>query len=156
MDGGGRESFISPLEVVKRQKAPLGRNVSSNFVADCSFIAVDGGHWRNHLKKKVEKLMRLSCKERLNWPEFCWIITHRLNFARFYYAYFGSFSGKTEEGFILSETWMQCFKPFCLTFSMEKKGKRRNGLCKLKSCGTMRNQLKSSKQFQCFYNSPSI
>ena len=48
MDGGGRESFISPFEVVKRQKAPLGRNVSSNFVADCSFIAVAGGHSRNH------------------------------------------------------------------------------------------------------------
>ena len=51
---------------------------------------------------------------------------------------------------------MQCFKLFSLTFSMEKEGKRRNEICKLKSSGTKCNQLKSSKQFQCFYNSPSI
>ena len=41
---GGEKALVPPFEVVKRQKSPLGRSVSSNFVANCSFIAVDAGH----------------------------------------------------------------------------------------------------------------
>ena len=46
MDGwrGEGKLYFLLLKSVKRQKAPLGRSVSSNFVADFSFIAVDGGH----------------------------------------------------------------------------------------------------------------
>ena len=36
---GGKASF-SPLKSVKRQKAPLGRSMSTNFVADCRLFTV--------------------------------------------------------------------------------------------------------------------
>ena len=38
MEGMGEEKLYFPLwKSIKRQKAPLGRSVSTNFVADCSF-----------------------------------------------------------------------------------------------------------------------
>ena len=43
MEGGGK-LYFPLLKWVKRQKAPLGRSFSTNFVADCSFNAVDDGH----------------------------------------------------------------------------------------------------------------